>query len=122
VLFADSVLDRKEASDESAEGVQLGEFKSEFKIAMLPSDSELLSDLSAVLSKRIGGKVVELLKDPEIEYRRLGQKLFDERNFVNATEELAKALVMSQSKNKDTAELEQTLREYSVASRLSESE
>lgn len=120
VLFADSVLDRKEATDTSSEGVQLGEFKSAFKMASLPSNSELLSELAVILSKRIGGKVVELLKDPEVEYRRQGEKLFDERNFVAATEELAKALVMSQSKNKPTTELEQSLREYSVASRLSE--
>ncbi|MFT5162865.1 MAG: curli biogenesis system outer membrane secretion channel CsgG [Alteromonadaceae bacterium] len=120
VLFADSVLEKKEVADEGADGVQLGEFSSPFKIASLPSNTELLSELAVTLSKRIGAKVVELLKDPEIEYQRLGEKLFDERNFVAASEALAKALVMSQSKSKDTATLEQTLREYAVAARLSE--
>ena len=118
VLYADSVLDKKKESDETTEGVQLGEFVSEYKVAELSSDSELLSDLTMTLAKRIGLKVVELLKDPEIDYQRNGQKLYDERNYVAATQEIAKALVMSESKNKETAALAQLIREYSVAARL----
>ncbi|MFT4925475.1 MAG: curli biogenesis system outer membrane secretion channel CsgG [Phenylobacterium sp.] len=120
VLFADSVLDKQEVSDTSSDGVQLGDFNAEFKMASLPSKSELLSDLSVTLAKRIGSKVVELLKDPEIAYQQQGQKLFDERNFVGAAEELAKALVMSQSKNKETAELVKNLKKTAVSARLSE--
>lgn len=118
VLFADSVMDKKKVSDETTEGVQIGEFKSEYKVADLPSDSELLSELTAQLSHSIGAKVVEKLQDPEIEYELNGKKLFDERNFVSATEEMAKALAMSLSKSKQTDVLAQTLREYAVAARL----
>jgi hypothetical protein len=118
VLYADSVQDKKKVSDQTIEGVQLGEFTSEYKVAELPSDSELLSELTATLAKRIGSKVVELLKDPEIEYQSNGQKFYDERNYVAASEEMAKSLVMILSKNKDADALTQTLREYAVAARL----
>ncbi len=118
VLFADSVQDKKKVSDETTQGVQRGEFVAEHKVAELPSDSEILSDLTVTLAKRIGSKVVELLKDPEIDYQTNGQKLYDERNYVQATEAMAKALVMSESKNKETAALAQLIREYSVAARL----
>ena len=120
VLYADSVQEKKKVTDESTEGVELGEFKSPFKMADLPSNSELLSELTVQLSQRIGGKVVELLENPEKGYQSEGQRHFDERSFVNATEEVAKALVMSQSKNKPTTELTQMLRQYSMAARLEE--
>jgi curli biogenesis system outer membrane secretion channel CsgG len=118
VLYADSVQDKKKVSDETHEGVQLGEYVSEHKVAELPSDSELLSELTVLLAKRIGIKVVELLKDPEIEYQKNAKTLFDERNYVAATEAMAKAYVMSLSKGKETAQLAQDMREYAVTARL----
>lgn len=118
VIYADSVMDKKKLSDETTEGIQLGEFKSEYKVADLPSDSELLSDLTVALSQKIGNKVVELLKDPENEYQAEGKRQFDERNYVDATEEMAKALVMTLSKNKPAEVLEQHIREYAVSARL----
>lgn len=120
MIYADSVNEKQKLTDQSTEGVELGEFKSPFKMADLPSNSEMLSALTVELSKRIGTKVVELLKDPEVGYQNAGQKHFDERNYVQAAEQAAKALVMSQSKNKQTAQLTAQLRQYAMAARLEE--
>ena len=120
MIYADSVTEKTKLTDQSTEGVELGEFKSPFKMADLPSNSEMLGELTSVLSKRIGDKVVELLRDPEQGYQSTGEKHYDERSYVQATEEVAKALVMSQSKNKQTAELTSQLRQYAMAARIEE--
>lgn len=120
VLYADSVVEKKKVADETTEGVELGEFTAPFKMANLPSDPELMSDLTRLLSKRIGGKVVELLKDPEDTYTQQAKKAATQRNYVNASQQLAKALVLSKSKRKPTAELTDLLREYAMTSQLEE--
>lgn len=118
VLHADSVNDKIKVADETTEGVKIGEFESKYKVAELPSNSELLEDLTVSLSKKIGAQVVEQLKDPEIGYAKEGEKFYGERNFSGATEEIAKALVMTLSKEQPADDLAQTLREYAVATRL----
>ena len=119
VMFADSVIEKKKVADETTGGVKIGIYESKMKLADLQSDSELLAELTATLSQQIGDKVVGLLRDPEVDYQKDGLRLYDERKFVEATEEMAKALVMTESKGKPSDELAQWVREYAVTARLS---
>lgn len=118
VIHADSVNDKRKVADETTEGVKIGIFESPFKVADLPSDSELLAELSQKLSHEIGNQVVDILKDSEKSYEKDALKLYNERNFVGATEALAKAFVMTQAKALPQEALEQTLRQYAVTTRL----
>jgi hypothetical protein len=115
VIFADSVREKVVHEDESREGIELGDFKMEFKLSNLPSDVEILTQLADSVSKEIGARVADRLKDPEIEYARQAEVAATERNYMSASENAAYAVVLFERKNQDLGELPSQLRTYAVA-------
>ncbi|MGH0037435.1 MAG: CsgG/HfaB family protein [Myxococcota bacterium] len=115
VIFADSVRRKVEHQDESNEGIELGEFSMPFKLAELPSDTEILTQLADEVSLEIGKRIAEVLRDPEEKYRATAQRFASEGNFAGASEQAAYAVVLLERKDKDAADLRKSLREYAVA-------
>jgi hypothetical protein len=115
VIFADSVREKVVYEDESREGIELGDFKMEFKLANLPSDVEILTQLADAVSKEIGSRVADRLKDPEVEYARQAEVAATERNYMSASENAAYAVVLFERKNKELGELPRQLRTFAVA-------
>ena len=115
VIFVDSVRDKAEYQDTSEEGIELGEFKQEFKLANLPSDGEILAELADRASTEIGEKLVTVLEDPEDEYLEIARRHFEEENYEAAAEHFSYAIVLSESKNEETAELLLELMNSSIA-------
>ena len=114
VIFADSLHEKAEHEDTSTEGVELGNFKREFKLASLPSDLEILQQLSDRISAEIGKRLAEVLKDPELRYDEAGQRFIAEGNYAKASESLAYAHVLASRKGKDVDEIGERLRESAV--------
>jgi hypothetical protein len=115
VIYADSVRRKVEHQDESNEGIELGEFSMPFKLAELPSDTEILTQLADEVSLEIGKRIAEVLKDPEDKYRATALRFASEGNFAGASEQAAYAVVLLDRKGKDSADLRKSLREYAVA-------
>jgi len=115
VIFADSVRRKVEHEDESNEGIELGEFSMPFKLAELPSDTEILTQLADEVSLEIGKRIAEVLKDPEETYRTNSTRLASEGNFAGASEDAAYAVVLLERKDKDAGDLRRALRQYAVA-------
>jgi curli biogenesis system outer membrane secretion channel CsgG len=115
VVFADSVRAKVQHEDTSSEGVELGDFKREFKLASLPSDVEILAELADQVSTEIGTALAEVLRDPELEYAATGNRFVSEDNFEEAADQFAYAIVLSERKELDVTELKQNLRDAAIA-------
>jgi hypothetical protein len=87
----------------------------EFKLAELPSDVEILTQLADTVATEIGQRVADRLKDPEDEYRREAEVAATERNFMMASEKAAYAVVLYERKKKEMGDLTKELRTWAVA-------
>ena len=115
MIFADSVREKAVHEDESREGIELGDFKMEFKLADLPSDVEILTSLADKVSQSIGERIAEKLRDPEEEYLRTAEISATEGNYVAAGENAAYAVVLYERKKKQADGLRERLRQFAVA-------
>jgi hypothetical protein len=115
VVFTDSVRAKIQYEDTSSEGVELGDFKMEFKLASLPSDVEILSELADEASAKIGTELAEILKDPEMVYAEAGDRYVEEGNFAAAAAQYAYAIVLAERKDLEVGELRQSLRDAAIA-------
>jgi hypothetical protein len=115
VLFADSLRLQEESQDSSSDGVQLGEFNMDFKLASLSSDIEILAKLADEISSQVGAKLAEVLANPELQYALTAERFVREDNFVQASESYAFAMVLTERKAQDASELVSNLRRCAVA-------
>jgi curli biogenesis system outer membrane secretion channel CsgG len=118
VLFADTQRVKNEVEDTSSDGVQLGEFKQEFKVAHLPTDIEVLDQLAEDVSAALGKRLAEVLASPELRYEERGDRFVREGNFIDASEQFAYATVLGERKNIDTDELRKKLQRAVVSAAI----
>ena len=118
VIFPDSVTESIEFSDESTEGVQLGDFTLDFKLADLPSDVEILNELAAKISEEIGGKLTERLSRQEEAYASSATAAASEGHYLKATELMARAEAIALRKGLDASELREHLINHAMADSL----
>lgn len=117
MLFADTFTTKKTVSGENSEGLALGSFNLPMKLAELPSDSEILESLADEIANHIGQQMEDFLRNPEVKYTSNAQRYRNEDNYTAAADMFAKAWVLSQKKNKPTAQLGQELREMALLAR-----
>ena len=118
VVFADTQRAKLELEDTSSDGVELGSFRQEFKVANLPSDVEILDQLAEEVSEAIGGKLAEVLVDPEVQYEKDADRFVREGNFIDASQQYAYAVVLSDRKDKEADHLRTSLRTAAVSAAL----
>ncbi len=105
VLFPDSHTEQEEYTGVSQEGVELGDFKLEFKLAELPSDVKILDSLANKVSTEIGMRLVDKLKDQEKRYLADAEEFKQDASCVQYADSLAKALVILEAKDMETTEV-----------------
>jgi len=115
VIFPDSITMNIEHEDESSEGVEMGDFVVDFKLADLPSDVEILDDLARKVSTKIGEKLVEELKDQEKKYLVKAEDFAQQSDCVGEVSALGSALMIMKLKSQDTAETMSAFRDKGVA-------
>lgn len=106
VIFPDSITLQTEHEDESNEGLEVGELVVPYKIAKLPSDTEILQSLSQNVASAIAGNLAGVLLNQEIEYLKAANKSATQNNCEEEVEHLAKAVALLAAKNKGTQETE----------------
>lgn len=116
VIFADSARAKAEHEDTSSEGVELGDFKLEFKLASLPSDTEILTQLADDVSAEIGAKLAEVLANPEDAYRQNAERFVEEANYEAAAQQFAYAIVLADDKEREVEPMLEQLREVAIQS------
>ena len=98
--------------------MELGEFKLEFQLSNLPSDTEILTALADEVSAQIGTQLAEVLADPENVYAQSAERFEREANYPAAAQQYAYAIVLSDRKGKAVDEMLVRLRETSIASTI----
>jgi hypothetical protein len=115
VIFPDSITVNSEHEDESSEGVEIGDFKVDFKLADLPSDVEILDELARKVATSIGEKLVEQLKDQDQKYLAAASSYAEQNDCVGEVTSLGSALMIMKLKDLDVAETSPNFRDKGVA-------
>jgi hypothetical protein len=105
-IFPDSITLQAEHEDESNEGLEVGELVVPYKIAKLPSDTEILQSLSQNVAGAIAGNLGGVLMNQEIEYLKAADKSATQNNCEDEVEHLAKAVALLANKNRGSQDTE----------------
>jgi len=115
VIFADTQRTKRELEDTDTDGIELGNFKQEAKMAELPSDVEILDQLSEQISSAIGSKLAEVFVNPEVRYASDAERFVREGNYLDASQQYAYAVVLGERKERDAEPWRVSLRSTAVA-------
>lgn len=94
VIYPDSITLQAQYEDESNEGLEVGELVVPYKLAKLPSDTEILQKLAQDVAEAIAGNLVGVLENQEIEYLKAADKSAAQNNCKEEVENLAKAVAL----------------------------
>ncbi|HHL39551.1 MAG TPA: hypothetical protein ENJ37_03495 [Deltaproteobacteria bacterium] len=109
-LLHTSVVEMKEeATGESTDGVEVGDFKVPLKVAELPSDTELIRKVQEKAIARIGMELKELLASPEVRYLAEAERHEKAGDLKEAIERLSDAQIVYEKKGLDTAPIEERI-------------
>ncbi len=103
---------KKDVNDEASEGVEIGDFKIPFKMAQLPTDSELIKKAQDEAVAKVAGDVKMLFKDPEDKYLKQAEQLEKDGSIKEALERYTDAMILLKKKNKDVSGIEQKISKY----------
>ncbi len=108
VIFPDSITLQSQHEDESNEGLEVGELVIPYKLAKLPTDTEILQKLSQDVAETIAGNLIGVLENQEIEYLKAADKASAQNNCGEEVENLAKALALLASKQERKEVMDKT--------------
>ena len=101
VIFPDSITLQKGYDDESNSGFELGDVVVPYKEAKLPSDEELLKQMTQEMAEDIGKKLIAKLGDQTTRYTKAAEKFAQQNLCAEEVENLAKALTAAKNSNAD---------------------
>lgn len=108
VIYPDSITLQAQYEDESNEGLEVGELVIPYKLANLPTDTEILQKLAADVAEAIAGNLVGVLENQEIEYMKAAEKSATQNNCKEEVENLAKAMALLAKRTQQTETAEKT--------------
>lgn len=116
VLLTNTINREREFTDESSEGIQMGEFSQPFKLADLPSNGEIINELVDEVALALGEELMAVLSNPEQRYLASCERFAREDNYVAAAEECARAVILVENKNSAQGEAHDRLRHMTLNS------
>jgi len=117
LLHTETLVTDRSYEDFSSEGVEIGLFVQEVKLARLPADSRILRDLADEQAEEIASKLFERFKNPEQAYLADSETLANDGLYENAVEKLAMAAVLKEHKALRYDDLLPRLKQYALQSR-----
>ncbi len=84
VLLNENARDRQVFESEGNEGISIGEYRLPFKRPELPSEIEIMEQLSSKVADSIGQKLNATLKQPDARYEALGDKALEQKQYAQA--------------------------------------
>ncbi len=109
VIINENARDKKLYEGESSEGVNIGEFQLPYKPAELPSDTEVMEQLSTSVADVIGKKIKTMLRDPDIRYETLGDEALKKNQYEAAKNYFGYGLAIRTIKGGDVTQLRKKL-------------
>jgi hypothetical protein len=116
VLHTDSLTVKRELSDEGNEGVELGEFSLPSKSATLPTDVEILNQISTEAAQEIGKRLTGRVGEIEKRYADAGRQAAAGANMIEAAAQYSFAVATAQRKKLDAAPYRLELKRAAAAS------
>lgn len=114
VAFSDAMTKKDAYSGESVEGIELGLFVQESKIADLPSDADILQKLSEEVAAEAATKITEQIESLEDNYLKKAEQAVIAENFNAATANYGYRYVLLQAQGKQNDDILQKLRQYAI--------
>lgn len=114
VLFSDAISETLSHTDESIQGIERGLFSQEAKTADLPSDGEILEQLSKQVAEQASAKLAEQIQQLESRYRKQGDQALVAEDFNKAVANFAYANVLLQAEGEQDEDLLNKLRSYAI--------
>ena len=84
ILINETARDKQVAESEGNEGVSIGEFELPFRRPELPSDLELMEQLSNQVAKSIGEKLQSVLNSPDRRYEEMADAASAQKQYTTA--------------------------------------
>lgn len=109
VLINENARDKLVFEGEGNEGVSIGEFNLPFKRPELPSELEIMEQLSVKVAEQIGSKLKAMLKDPDVRYESLGDRAIEQNQVASAKSYYGYAAAIRGFKSDDMSALRQKL-------------
>jgi len=116
ILLTNTVNREQEFTDESSEGIEMGNFSQPFKLADLPSDGEIINELVDEVALAIGQDLIQVLADPERRYFSRCEQFAGEDSPVAAAEECARAVILIENKGGTRGTAHELLRDMTLKS------
>jgi hypothetical protein len=116
VLHTDSLTIKRELADEGNEGVELGEFRLTAKSANLPTDVEILNQISTESAQEIGKRITARIGEVEKRYADAGKQAVAGANMIEAATQFSYAVATAQRKKIDAAGYRTDLKRAAAAS------
>lgn len=116
VLFTDSVTVKRELNAEGNEGVELGTFSLPAKTATLPTDVEILNQISTEAAQEIGKRLTTRVGELEKRFADAGSQAAAGANLVDAATQYSYAVATAQRKKIDASSYRRDLKKVSAAS------
>lgn len=110
IIHTGMVEETDELIGESSDGVEIGDFHVESKVADLPSDSEILRDAVAKLIEQVTDDLTEIFSNPEERLSTRAEKHIKKKDFNKALETLVQARYLTRARalNTDNIDFEIT--------------
>ncbi|MCK5235625.1 MAG: hypothetical protein KAR06_01460 [Deltaproteobacteria bacterium] len=109
IVHTGMIDEKEELSDTSVEGVEIGEFIVEEKLAELPSDSEASREVENMIVSTIGLDLKSLFSEPEKKYFEKARVLADKGKYNEALEFLVRARFITDEKSLDSKEIDDAI-------------
>ncbi len=109
VLLNEDVREKKLYEGEGNEGISLGEFNLPYKRAELPSEIEIMEELSVLVAKKIGAKLQALYKNSDDNYEAAGDKAMADGQYAAAKSFYGYAVAIRAQKGADIGSLQEKL-------------
>jgi len=104
-IHAESITKSMRVSDMASEGIRLGEYVKEARLAELPSDREIFNQLAGQVVADMGGDLIGFLANPDGDYFENCKLLAADDHYEEAAENCANAAVLRQYREQDNSEI-----------------
>lgn len=118
IIHTNSVNRKLLVNGESSEGVSLGVYEKPLILADIPSDNEMLRQLSQEVAEEIITDLKTRLSGTEQEHLAMARQSAANGNFAQAADHAGKALYIAEKKNSVSGEILTLMAEYALQSGL----
>jgi curli biogenesis system outer membrane secretion channel CsgG len=114
VVYTDTIRKTREVTGRTVDGVSIGEYVQPRKAANMPTDLELLDELSTEVARAVGDQLVQRFTNTDERLLKKAGELARLQNWLDAAEYQARAVILREDKGRVKSEEMDVLRDWSL--------